>query len=126
MVARRRLILDLRESGRTFKYIAQQFNMSVEGVRLACKRAAWEQKLQKDTQAIFQKRVSPDQVRIDEITMSVRAFNTLNMLGVIYISEIPEFTQREVLSIRGAGWKTLVEIEDQILKPFGLKLYSDA
>lgn len=115
----------LRREGRTLKYISGQVGCSVEGVRQVCKRAVCREGLRKATAAAVRLRTPPTKIRIDQITMSTRAFRVLSTLGVIYLSEVAMFTQREILSIRGSGRKTLVEIEDWILKPFGLKLNSN-
>lgn len=118
-------ILRLRGTGATLKYISGQVGCSTEGARQVCNRIKQKVELESNTQRFIKKGVSPSRIRIDQIAMSARAFRALNTLGVIYLSEIQQFTEREFLSLQGISGKTLWEIYERVLEPFGLKLQSN-
>ena len=61
-------------------------------------------------------------VKISDIkTLSVRACKVLNYYELTYLSEISQFTKRELLKFRNCGVKTVKELED-VLNCYGLIL----
>lgn len=118
-------ILRLRGTGATLKYISSQVGCSIEGARQVCRRIKQKRELESNTQRLIKTGVPPSRIRIDQIAMSARAFRALNTLGVIYLSEVSQFTEREFLTLQGISGKTLWEIYERVLEPFGLKLESN-
>lgn len=118
-------VLRLRQSGKTLREIADQFGCTVEGVRQVCKVHGEKRRLETGMRRLLESGIPPTQIRIDQVPMSTRAFTALSQLDVIFISEIPRFTVREFLSLKHTGKRTLREIEDDILAPFGLVLESN-
>lgn len=115
-------VLRLRGTGATFKYISDQVGCSIEGARQVYRRVKAKNDLESNIERLLRANTPADQVRIDQIAMSARAFRALNTLGVIYLSEVAEFTDRDFLRLRGISSLTLWEIYERVLKPFGLKL----
>lgn len=118
-------VLRLRQSGATYKYISNQVGCSVEGARQLWRRSHEQATLEGNTERFIRQQTPPAKIRIDEIAISTRAFRALNTLGVIYLSEIPEFTDRDFLRLRGISRKTLWEINERVLQPFHLTLKRD-
>jgi Bacterial RNA polymerase, alpha chain C terminal domain len=74
--------------------------------------------------AVLSKRVVATEVmfkKVDELPLSVRAANCLRNDNIIYISDLVQKTEGELLRMPNSGRKSLYEIKE-VLAPMGLQL----
>lgn len=61
---------------------------------------------------------------IEDLGLSVRAYNCLYRTGIRKLNEITDMTESELMSVRNMGKKTVEEITKK-LEEYGLKLKSE-
>lgn len=119
-------ILELRYLGKTYREIAEEFNISTPRIQQLYYRAyrrihsiiKEERKLATQETLIIEKR-EPE--TIDDIELSVRAYNCLKRSGYFWLDDIKSLTKDDLLRIRNLGTLTLNEIVTK-LSCFGIDI----
>ncbi|MBU2598678.1 MAG: DNA-directed RNA polymerase subunit alpha, partial [Actinobacteria bacterium] len=55
-----------------------------------------------------------EEIPIEELNLSVRSYNCLKKESIVYISNLCDYTEQQLLSIRNLGMKSLNEIKKKL------------
>ena len=132
-----------RANGETFTAIAQSFGVSVSAVRARIGKATrrlkysvykvpvlfsamaaerdkykklWEELLNKNQDSLFSPPSKLAAVGIEDLGLSVRAYNCLNRAGILTLADLAIMTENDFLPIRNLGRKAIEEIIAKLLE----------
>lgn len=109
----------MRKGGAIYAAIAAHFGITTERARQICVQQATVEAMREQYESV--KQLPSDQVRIDQVLLSVRTYNGLRRLGIATVAEVAALTERELLATKNIGKRSLAEIRG-LLEVFGLKL----
>ena len=109
---RNRAIHTMRQDGATLREIGERFEITPERVRgIVFRVDALDKRREKSEEVIAS--LGPqgvDAIRIEEMELSVRSYNTLRNYGIDTIEMIDAATDRELLALQNFGRKSLNEV----------------
>jgi DNA-directed RNA polymerase subunit alpha len=62
------------------------------------------------------------QIAIEELQLSVRAYNCLKRAQINYVADLLQFTEEDLLEIKNFGQKSAEEVIDALREKLGLTL----
>lgn len=109
----------MRKGGAIFADIGARFNITTERARQICIQQQTVETHAAEYERV--KKLPPDQIRIDQLPLTVRTYNGLRRLGIATVVEIAGLTERDILATKNIGRRSLAEVRG-LLEVFGLKL----